>query len=56
MTEEEIKSFFNVNANNEKTYLAVRNNFSDEEIIEKYSDVADMLIKMQDVVKIYYQN
>lgn len=32
MSEEEIKSFFNVNKNNEKTYLEVRNKFSEEEI------------------------
>ncbi|WP_407400135.1 hypothetical protein [Treponema sp.] len=33
MTEEEIKIFFNVNVNNEKSYLAVRNVFSDEEVL-----------------------
>lgn len=32
MTEAEIKSFFNVNKNNEKSYFEVRNNFSEEEI------------------------
>lgn len=32
LTEDEIKSFFNVNKNNEKSYFDVRNNFSEEEI------------------------
>lgn len=32
MTEEEIKSFFNVTKNNEKSYFAVRDKLSDEEI------------------------
>ncbi len=32
VTEEEIKSFFNVTKNNEKSYFAVRDKFSDEDI------------------------
>ena len=34
MTEEEIKTFFMVTANNEKSYLAVRQNFTDKQIEE----------------------
>ena len=32
MTENEIRTFFNVTPNNEKSYLEVRNNFTDEQV------------------------
>lgn len=45
MTEEEIKTFFNVNKNNEKTYLAVRNLFSDQEIQDSPEKLITEILK-----------
>lgn len=45
MTEDEIRTFFNVNANNEKTYLAVRNKFTDEEIQSKPENLITEILK-----------
>lgn len=45
MTEDEIRTFFNVTPNNEKTYLAVRQKFTDSQIKENPQALITEILK-----------
>ncbi|MCQ2593204.1 MAG: hypothetical protein MJ188_10525 [Treponema sp.] len=45
MTEDEIKEFFNVNKNNEKSYLKVRELFSDDQIQNNPEQLISEILK-----------